>query len=148
MALRFSSDLKTYVINKMVEKMAGTVGTAGTTVLSIYTGSQPATADDGTSGTLLCQIVNIGWGNATTHGGTSGTIALAAAGGYAGTAVASGDAGWARMLTIANGYTGSAATHTIDGDVGTAATCTFVINAVGITSGGQVSLLTAPVSIP
>ena len=145
-ALRFSTDMKNYIVNKaIVGVMAGTCGTAGTASIKIYTGTQPATGDAGTSGTLLCTISNIGW--ATGTGTTSGTAALANTAGYAGTAVATGTAGWARMETVGVGYDGSAATHRIDGDVGTAGTCNFVINVVGITSGGVVTLLTAPVSM-
>lgn len=134
--------------------MAGTMGTGGTCVLNIYNGTQPTDADAaaGTDGTLLCQIINIGWGgtgSAGTIGATSGTVPHSGgAAGYSGTAVADGTASWARMETVGAGFTGSAATHRIDGDIGTAATCTFVINAAAITTGGAVTLLTAPISIP
>jgi hypothetical protein len=146
MALKLSLDLKEYAISAGIVKcMAGTCGTGGTAQLEIYTGAQPADADSATSGTLLCTITGIGW--ATTGGATSGTAALANAAGYTGTAATTGTAGWARMKTVGLGYTGSAATHVIDGDVGTASTCVFVINAVSITAGGVVSLLTAPISL-
>jgi hypothetical protein len=155
MALRLSKDLKSYVINQgIIHQMTGTMGTKGTCVIKIYTGSQPADADtapSGTSGTLLCQIINIGWGGVTgadsTVGTTSGTACLGSAGGYAGTAEATGTAGWARMQTFGTNYTGSAGTFNIDGDVGTAGTSTFVINSVSVTNLGAVTLLTAPISI-
>lgn len=153
MALRLSSDLKNFIINKAIaEAVCGTVGTGGTAVLKIYTGSQPASAEDapsGTSGTLLCKIINLGWGTHadTTAGCNNGTAALATSVGYTGTAEATGTAGWARLLTYGTGYTGSAGTFTIDGDVGTAATCVFVINSVSIISGGYVTLLTAPIKL-
>ena len=54
-------------------------------------------------------------------------------------------AGWARIECVGLGYSGSAATFRVDGDVGTSVSSTFVINSVTITSGGVVSLLTAPV---
>ena len=146
MAQKISTDLKNYIINKaIVEAIAGTCGTAGTASINIYSGSQPATADAGTSGSLLCTISGIGWASGT--GTTSGTAALASTTGYSGTATNTGTAGWARMETVGVGYNGNAATHRIDGDVGTASPCTFVINVAAMTSGGVVSLLTAPVSM-
>jgi len=146
MALKLSTDLKNFIISQgIVEAIAGTCGTGGTGKLSIYSGSQPTDADSATNGTVLCEIENIGWG--TNFGATNGTAALAVEAGYTGTATTSGTAGWARLETIATGYSGSAATFRVDGDVGTAATCTFVINSVSITAGRIVSLLTAPISL-
>ena len=146
MALSLSLDLKNYVINKaLVETMAGTVGSAGTGNLSIYSGSQPTNADAATNGTVLCVIPNIGW--AATNGCTGGTAALYTTAGYTGTASTTGTAGWARLECVDTGYNGSAATFRIDGVVGTASTHTFVINATSITAGGIVSLLTAPISL-
>ena len=146
MALSFSTALKNYIVNKaLVEAMAGTCGTGGTASISIYSGTQPANGDAGTSGTLLCTITGIGWGTST--GATSGTAALASSTGYEGTASTSGTAGWARFETVKTDYAGNAATFRIDGNVGTSSTCTFVINAVSITNGGIVSLLTAPISM-
>jgi hypothetical protein len=146
MALSFSTDLKNYIVNKaLVEALAGTCGTAGTASISIYSGSQPANADAGTSGTLLCVISGVGW--TATTGTTSGTAALASTAAYEGTASTSGTAGWARFETVSTDYAGQAATFRVDGNVGTASTCTFVINAVSITGGGIVSLVTAPISM-
>ena len=150
MALRLSADLKNEVINHMVSQMAGTCFTAGTSSIKIYTGIQPTDADTapaGVNGTLLCTIIGIGWG-AGTCGATAGTSALASGSGYFGTAVATGTAGWARLQTVgADKYTGSAGTYNIDGDVGTSAASTFVINAVSVTNLSTVTLLTAPISI-
>jgi hypothetical protein len=148
MALRLSTDLKNYLVNQgIVKQLAGTMGTGGTAVLKIYTGSQPASADDATSGTLLCTIIGIGWGGSNgTRGATSGTATFGTDGGYTGTASATGTAGWARMETVGTGYTGSSATHRIDGDCGTGATCAFIINSVSITSAGAVSVLSMPLS--
>jgi len=153
MALKLSTDLKNYIVNQGIAKqMAGTMGTGGTCVLNIYNGTQPADADSATSGTLLCQIINIGWGgtgNAGTIGGTAGTVSHSSgAAGFSGTAIADGTATWARMVTFGTGFTGSAGTFRIDGDVGTASTCTFVINVAAIGNGGAVTLLTAPISLP
>jgi len=150
MALKLSTDLKNYIVNQgIVKVMAGTMGTGGTTVMNIYTGSQPTSADAGTSGTLLCTIIGIGWGGSNgTIGATSGTTAFGTSVGYTGTAATTGTAGWARLETVGTGYTGSAATFRIDGDVGTGATCAFVINSVAITAAGAVTILSAPIAIP
>ena len=156
-ALRLSTDLKNYIINQgIVKQMAGTMGTGGTASITIYTGTQPTNADTaptGTSGTVLCTMINMGWGGTTgdqsTVGSTAGTTGFAAAaGGYFGTAVYTGTAGWARLVTVGTGFTGSAATFRIDGNVGTAATCEFVINSVSITNLGAVTLLSTPISLP
>lgn len=148
-ALRISTDLKNYIINQgFIKQMAGTAGTGGSCVIKIYSGSQPTNADAATNGTMLCEIIGIAWGGSNgTIGATSGTAALCSTSGYTGTAATTGTAGWARMETFGTGFTGSAGTFRIDGDVGTASTCTFVINSVSITAGGSVSLLTAPINI-
>jgi hypothetical protein len=149
MALRLSTDLKNYIINQaIIKQMAGTAGTGGTCVLKMYSGSQPTSADDGTSGTLLATIIALGWGGSNgTIGATSGTAAFCAAGGYTGTAATSGTIGWARLETIGTGFTGSAATHRIDGDVGTSATSAFVVNSTVVTALGAVSVISMPLSV-
>ena len=152
MALRISRDLKNYIINQgVIEQMAGTIGTGGSAVINIYTGTQPADADTeptGTSGTLLCEIINIGWGGSNgTVGATSGTVCASSAGGFAGTAVVTGTAGWARMRTYGTNSFGSAGTYTIDGEVGTASTCTFVINSVSVTNAQSVTLVTTSLAL-
>jgi hypothetical protein len=136
MAFRLSTLLKDIVLNNLVTNMASTVGTDGTASLNVYSGTQPASADDATAGSLLCSIANIGWAAAT-----GGTSSLAAAAGYSGTAIATGTAGWARFE-----FLGSAGTYRMDGEVGTASTGTFVINAVSVSSGGIVTLLTANIT--
>ena len=150
MALKISRDLKNYIINQgIIKQMAGVAGTGGTCVIKIYTGTQPVDADSaptGTSGTMLCEIIGLGWGG--TMGATSGTASLGTDAGYTGTAAVTGTAGWARMITYGTNFTGSAGTYCIDGDVGTASTHAFVINSVSITNLGAVTLLTAPISIP
>jgi hypothetical protein len=155
MALRMNADMKNVIINNMIVKIAGTMGTGGTALLTIFTGTQPAVgggATSGTSGTILCTIIAIGWGGTTgdssTTGCIAGTIGLAAAvSGYTGTAVSTGTAGWARIATIGTSFAGTACTFCIDGDVGTAATSTFVINSVSITAGGAVTVLSCPISL-
>jgi hypothetical protein len=73
--------------------------------------------------------------------------AFGTSGGYTGTAATSGTLGWGRIETVGTGFTGSAATHRIDGEVGTAATSTFVVNSLVVTALGAVSVISMPVSI-
>ena len=145
MALKLSTDLKNYIISKTIEALAGTCGTAGTASLNLYSGTQPADADQGTAGTLIVTISNIAWGNA--FGCTAGTAALASTAAYSGTSSSGGTIGWGRMTVVKTGYSGSAATFTIDGNVGTASSNVFVINNVVASVGGIVSLLTSPISL-
>lgn len=149
MALKLSTDLKNYIVNQgIVKQLAGTMGTGGTAVLKLYSGSQPTDADQGTNGTLLCTIINLAWGGTNgTIGSTQGLVAFGTAGGYTGTAATSGTLGWGRIETIGTGFTGSAATHRIDGEVGTAATSTFVVNSTVVTALGAVSVISMPISI-
>lgn len=137
MAFKMNNNMKNYLITQgMINQIAGTSGTAGTASLNIYSGTQPATADTGTNGTLLCTIANIGWNTAT-----AGSSALS--GTNSGTASTSGTAGWARMNTVnANG------TFCMDGEIGTAGTNTFVINAVSITAANVVVLQSVNINIP
>lgn len=149
MALRTSTDLKNYIINQaVIKQLAGTMGTGGSALFKIYTGTQPASADDAASGTVLGTIGTIGWGGTNgTRGATCGTVALGTDAGYSGVAGTTGTAGWGRFEAFGTGFTGSAATFRIDGDVGTGATCVFVINSQVITADGTITLLTAPINM-
>jgi hypothetical protein len=142
MAFFMSTDLKNNILNKaIIASLAGTSGTAGTSVLRIYNGVQPANADAGTSGTLLVTISGIGW--STAGGATNGTAALANGAGYAGTASTAGTATWGRMETVTTDYSGNAATARIDGEVATVAGSTFVINNTSIETGAVITLQSA-----
>lgn len=139
MAFRLSADLKNLIINNgIIGPMAGTWGTTGTASLNVYSGAQPATADAATAGTLLVTIPNVCWAEST-----AGSSALSVV--CNGTAATSGTAGWARLETVGIGYNGSAATFRMDGDVGTSATCTFVVNSTEIATTAVVSFLTSPI---
>lgn len=84
-----SSELHNTLCDKVVDLMSVTAGAAGTGKLSVYTGTQPATANTAPTGDLLVEIEDIGWGysfNAVpSHsaifdvdgGGTTGTITAA-----------------------------------------------------------------------
>lgn len=142
MAFRLSVASQNKLCDEMTKMIAGTTGTAGTAHLYIYAGTQATSATcgstgtvEGSYGTFLCEIINIGWAS-----GTLGTAALASTAGYAGTAVATGTAGWARLERIA-----ADGTYRIDGDVGTSANNVFTINVKAIASSASVTLLSADI---
>lgn len=127
MTIRFNTAMR----NAMVTTLTNAIG--GYT-LSIYSGSQPATANDAATGTKLVDITINGFntpanGSATLNTSTPNT----------GTAVATGTAGWGRIV-------GSAGEH-IDGTVGTSGT-DFTINSTSITSGATVTLTAMTVTQP
>ena len=101
--------------------------------LSIYTGTQPATANDAATGTKLVDIT-IGSFNAA----ASGSATLDTTSPNTGVAVAAGTAGWGRIVHT-NG--------SIDGTVGTSGT-DFTINSTSITSGATVTLTAMTVTQP
>jgi hypothetical protein len=118
MAIRFNTATR--------NALADTLGAAmAYATLSIYTGTQPATANDTATGTKLVDVTINAFNAAST-----GTATLDTSSPNVGTAVATGTAGWGRI------------THTsgvIDGTVGTSGT-DFTINSTSITSGSAVTL--------
>ncbi|HHT9136817.1 MAG TPA: hypothetical protein ACFYEK_06160 [Candidatus Wunengus sp. YC60] len=146
--MNYSTTLKAFVLNKLVDRIAGTVGTAGTASLYFYNYAQPSSADTDTTSGSIGYINNIGWGTSgiTAYATTSGTVGLAATS-YLGTSCSSGTAVWGRFETIGVDYRGSAATFRIDGDVGTAATNTIILSTVIFAAGKRISLGTAKFSI-
>ncbi len=126
MTIRFNTAQR----NIMVEAIKGEIG--GQT-LSIYTGTQPATANDAATGTKLVDVTISGF-NST----ASGSATLDTSTPSTGVAVAAGTAGWGRI---------TGATGVIDGTVGTSGT-DFTINSAAITSGATVTLTAMTVTQP
>ena len=127
MTIRFNTAMR----DAMVTALTGAIG--GQT-LSIYTGSQPTTANDAATGTKLVDITINGFntpasGSATLNTSTPNT----------GTAVATGTAGWGRIV--------GGAGERIDGTVGTSGT-DFTINSTSITNGATVTLTAMTVTQP
>ena len=127
MTIRFNTAMR----DVMVTALTNTIG--GYT-LSIYTGSQPATANDAATGTKLVDIMIIGF-----NAPVSGSATLNTSTPNTGTAVATGTAGWGRIV-------GSAGER-IDGTVGTSGT-DFTINSTSITNGTTVTLTAMTVTQP
>ena len=126
MTIRFNTAMR----DAMVTALTGAIGAT----LSIYTGSQPAAANDAATGTKLVDITINGFntpanGSATLDTSTPNT----------GTAVAAGTAGWGRIV----GWGG----QRIDGTVGTSGT-DFTINSTSITNGATVTLTAMTVTQP
>jgi len=146
--MKYSTDLKAFLLNKLVDAMAGTVGTAGTSNLYFYSYTQPTSADTDTTAGSLGSILNLGWGTSgvTAYATTSGTANLANSV-YYGTACSSGTVVWARLETKGLDYRGSAATFRIDGDVGTASTNTFILSSNVFVANKRIWLGTAKFSI-
>ena len=127
MPIRFNTDMR----NAMVTALTGAI--TGYT-LSIYTGSQPATANDAATGTKLVDIMINGFNAPATGSATLDTSTP-----NTGTAVATGTAGWGRIV----GGMGEC----IDGTVGTSGT-DFTINSTSITNGATVTLTAMTVTQP
>ena len=127
MTIRFNTDMRNAMVTALTNSISGYT-------LSIYTGSQPATANDAATGTKLVDIMINGFndpanGSATLNTSTPNT----------GTAVATGTAGWGRIV--------GGAGERIDGTVGTSST-DFTINSTSITSGATVTLTAMTVTQP
>lgn len=126
MTIRFNTAQR----NMLADAIASDIG--GYT-LSIYTGTQPATANDAASGTKLVDIAINGFNPAA-----SGSATLDTSSPNVGDAVATGTAGWGRI---------TGATGVIDGTVGTSGT-DFTINSTAITSGATVTLTAMTITQP
>lgn len=126
MAFRINSTLKNSVAQNLAEIFSGTSGAT----VRLYSGTQPGTAGDGTSGCInIATISNVLWGSAT--GGTADLSAL-----YSGTVGTSGTISWLRCE--ANGG------EIIDVECGTAGTESFAISKTVFTDGDVVTLISAP----
>lgn len=128
MTIRFNTAMR----DAMVTALTGAIG--GQT-LSIYTGSQPAAANDAATGTKLVDITINGFNTPPANG--SATLDTTTP--NTGTAVATGTAGWGRIV--------GGAGERIDGTVGTSGT-DFTINSTSITNGATVTLTAMTVTQP
>lgn len=133
MAVRLSVALANTLANAVDDEVNGG---AGDGTLKIYSGTQPATADDAASGTLLATFTL----EATAFGAaSSGTITLA---GVPMTVAAgnSGTAGWFRIEQ-------SDGDNVLDGSVGTSGS-QINLNTTSITSGVNVTITSGTITMP
>ena len=127
MTIRFNTAMR----DVMVTALTGAINNY---TLSIYTGSQPANANDAATGTKLVDITINGF-----NAPVSGSATLNTSTPNTGTAVATGTAGWGRIV--------GGAGERIDGTVGTSGT-DFTINSTSITNGATVTLTAMTVTQP
>lgn len=119
--------------------------------IDIYTGSQPATANAATTGTLLVTISNNGTATGLTWGpsSTNGVINKTAAETWSGTAVATGTAGWFRVRLAADPNTLDAGStyKRFDGSISTSGS-DMNLGALTVTSGAPVVLSAGSFTLP
>ena len=127
MTIRFNTAMRDAMVTALTNAIGGYT-------LSIYTGSQPATANDAATGTKLVDITINGF-----NAPASGSATLDTSTPNTGVAVATGTAGWGRIV--------GGAGERIDGTVGTSGT-DFTINSTSITNGATVTLTAMTVTQP
>ena len=89
--------------------------------INIYSGSQPSSADDAATGTLLCTIYSDGTATGVSFDAPSGgAISKASGQTWSGTAGADGTAGWFRLYeALDDPSTLSTTSSRIDGNIAT-----------------------------
>ena len=127
MTIRFNTAMRDAMVTALTNAIGGYT-------LSIYTGSQPATANDAATGTKLVDITINGFNAPASGSATLNTLTP-----NTGVAVATGTAGWGRIV--------GGAGERIDGTVGTSGT-DFTINSTSITNGATVTLTAMTVTQP
>jgi hypothetical protein len=101
--------------------------------INVYSGTQPTSADDAPSGTLLCTFYSDGAATGLEFDdAAAGVISKAAAETWSGTAVASGTAGWFRLYQA--------------GDGGASSTTDCRLDGACATSGGQLNMSSLSIS--
>lgn len=130
--------ISTAARNAAVNAVAGLVDAdAGAGTIKIYTGSQPASANDAATGTLLATVAladpAFGAGSSGTATGTDPASV---------SAVATGTAGWFRMAD-------NSGDTVLDGDVtGTGGGGTMQLSSTSIVSGGSVDITALSLTMP
>jgi len=128
MAIRLSTTLATYLA-----QMLGDYFGSGT--VSIRTGAQPTSPNSGPSGTELAYINLSVFSPAVNGVTTMGSPAVMPA-------QATGTAGWARLAD-------SMSTTSMDGTIGVSGSgADFIVNAVGIINGQNVTVSSISLTIP
>lgn len=128
--------LATATNNAACDAVVDLIDSGGAGTIEIRSGTQPATANDAATGTLLATLTF----SATAFGAASAGVATAASITQDASADATGTATWARIKN------GSAAT-VFDCDVGTTG-ATINLNTVSITTGGTVSITSFTITHP
>ncbi len=88
--------------------------------IKLYSGSQPATANDAPTGTLLCTVYSDGSAAGLSFGdASSGVLAKTVGETWSGTAVGTGTAGWFRLVAPSDTAASSTTEERLDGAVAT-----------------------------
>lgn len=135
MVLRLTPEVRNAAVNAVTA--LADAGTGAATV-KIYTGSQPASATDDPTGTLLA---NFTLDDPAYDPSSDGTAGLATGGGLSTVAIATGIAGWGRL-------TDSDDNTIYDGTCSTTGTPEFLLNALSLTAGQVVVLGSGSISVP
>ncbi len=154
MAERFSTGFRNEVCGPSGSSMADALQYS---VMRIYTGTQPTTADAAETGTLLLEVTK--GSAASTDPMTSGnglTFEAAVAGvapkttaeTWSGEAVASGTAGWYRIYDLDYDLGSSSTAIRVDGSISTAEGADLQMANTAITSGGTTTINSASMTFP
>jgi hypothetical protein len=117
-------------------------------VIKVYSGSQPASANDAPSGTLLCTFYSDGaaagleWGDAA-----AGIISKAVAETWSGTAGNTGTAGWFRIQCLGDSAGSSTVEERLDGACATSG-AEMNMSSTTITSGAVQTISAAALTFP
>lgn len=117
--------------------------------INIYSGSQPSSADDAATGTLLATIYSNGVSIGVTFDApVAGAISKAAAETWSGTAGASGTAGWFRLYEATDVPSSSSTVNSrIDGNIATSGANMNMSNTF-IASGAVQTVSTFTITLP
>jgi len=132
MAFRLSTAAQNAACNGLVDLL----DTGGTATIKIYTGAQPASANDAASGTLLATLTF----SATAFGNSSSGTATAASITSDTTVDDTGTAGYARLLN------GDASTHS-DMDIGQGSG-TINFDDTSFVAGGTAAITSMTITMP
>jgi len=142
MALRLSTGLR----NKMLDTgSVKTIFAAGS--IEIYTGVQPADADQTPTGSLLVSIDMAGAGINFEVNATAGTLEKLASEVWSANAAATGTAGWYRLKAAADTDAVSTTEARIDGTVGTFG-ADLAISSTAVVSGAPQTIDAYSITIP
>jgi hypothetical protein len=140
MAVRISTGLRNALLNSGIDDIFDTNGR-----INIYSGSQPADADDAATGTLLATITIP---SDSAGAGTSGVLTFNAISDA--TVTTSGTAGWARFYRTGDTAPGSAASASdirLDVDCGEGSG-TFSFDETDLVQNGTVSVSSLTITMP
>lgn len=117
--------------------------------IAIYSGSQPAAADDAPSGTLLVVLSDNSTGDPLDFetSATAGALAKASAQTWSGTAVASGTAGWFRLRMTNDTDLSSTTLPRYDGACATSG-AQMTLGSLTISASAPISVSSAAFTLP